>query len=199
MESTDFAQIAREHTRQSIAVKEAVLQDQELLAALEQVALECKRSLAAGGKLLLFGNGGSAADAQHLAAELVGRFRRERRGLAAIALTVNTSSLTAIANDLSYDRVFARQVEALGTRGDVSIGISTSGNAASVLRGLETAKQRGMLAVGLTGRSGGRLKAGTHYCICVPSDDTARIQEAHILVGHILCDYLERHLSDNLS
>jgi D-sedoheptulose 7-phosphate isomerase len=192
--SAKFTQFAAERTQQSIAAKQMLLQDYSVFNALEQVARECKRALSANRKLFFFGNGGSAADAQHLAAELVGRFKRERRGWAALALTVNSSSLTAIANDYSFDHVFARQVEALGVAGDVAVAISTSGNSISVLRGVEAARKYGMVSVGLTGSSGGKLKDVTDYCIRVPSDDTARIQEVHILLGHILCDYLEQEL-----
>ena len=151
-------------------------------------------ALAGGNKVLLFGNGGSAADAQHIAAELVGRYKRERRALPAIALTVNTSSLTAIGNDCGFEHVFARQLEAMGAAGDVAVGISTSGNSPNVLRGIEVAKAGSLLTVALTGRTGGSLGKIVDYCIQVPSDDTARIQEAHILVGHILCEYVEQTL-----
>ncbi|HEY6293724.1 MAG TPA: D-sedoheptulose 7-phosphate isomerase [Terriglobia bacterium] len=171
-----------------------MLEDRGLLNSLERIAEETSRALTAGGKVLLFGNGGSAADAQHIAAELVGRYRRERRGLPALALTVNSSSVTAIANDYGFDQVFARQVEALGVRGDIVFGISTSGNSPNVLRGVEAAKSRGMIAVGLTGRAGGNLKAKVDYCLQVPSDDTPHIQEAHLLLGHILCEYVEESL-----
>lgn len=190
----DFMGLARRRTEESIAVKRTLLADNQLLKALEKVARETSHALANGRKVLLFGNGGSAADAQHIAAELVGRYRRERRALPAIALTVNTSSLTAIANDCSFEHIFARQVEALGAAGDVAFGISTSGNSPSVLRGVEVAKAGSMITVGLTGRSGGSLKTLVDYCLQVPSDDTPRIQEAHILLGHILCEYVEEAL-----
>ncbi|HUI40933.1 MAG TPA: D-sedoheptulose 7-phosphate isomerase [Terriglobia bacterium] len=181
----------RRRTSESIAVKQLILEDRALGGCLEKVAQETLRTLTAGGKVLLFGNGGSASDAQHIAAELVGRYKLERRGLAAIALTANTTSLTAIANDYAYERVFARQVEALAAPGDVALGISTSGNSPSVLRGVQAAKTRGAITVGLTGKSGGRLKAEVDYCVQVPSAETARIQEVHILIGHILCEFVE--------
>lgn len=187
----DFIGLARRRTEESIALKEVLLADNRLLKAFEKVAGETSHALATGRKVLLFGNGGSAADAQHIAAELVGRYRRERRALPAIALTVNTSSITAIANDYDFEHVFARQVEALGAPGDVAFGISTSGNSPSVLRGVQAAKVGRMVTVGLTGRSGGSLKASVDYCLQVPSEDTPRIQEAHILLGHILCEYVE--------
>ncbi len=153
----------------------------------ERVAAELCKALRAGKKLLVFGNGGSAADAQHFAAELVGRFEKERPGLPALALTTNTSNLTAIANDFSYDEVFARQVHALVQPGDVVVGFSTSGNAASVLRGVEEAKKRGAWTAGFSGQSGGKLKNAVDCCVCVPSARTAHIQECHIALIHAIC------------
>jgi D-sedoheptulose 7-phosphate isomerase len=147
-----------------------------------------------GKKVLFFGNGGSAADAQHLAAELTGRFQLERRGLPGLALTVNTSSLTAIANDYSYDEVYARQVESLGVRGDAAIGITTSGRSRNVLRALEVARNQGLVTIAMTGRGGELLKPLVDFCLCIPSDQTPRIQEAQILTGHILCEIIERGL-----
>ncbi|MBC7793369.1 MAG: D-sedoheptulose 7-phosphate isomerase [Clostridia bacterium] len=152
------------------------------------------QSLRDGGKLVTFGNGGSASDAQHIAAELVGRYLKERRALPAIALTVNTSILTAVANDYGYDRIFARQVEALVKAGDVIIALSTSGNSSNVLEGVREAKRRGAQIIGLTGRSGGLLHGLADVSIRVPSDETPRIQEAHILIGHVLCELAEREL-----
>jgi D-sedoheptulose 7-phosphate isomerase len=187
----DLIRLARKRTEESIAVKQALLDNNQLLKVLENVARATSQALAAGRKVLLFGNGGSAADAQHIAAEWIGRYRRERRALPAIALTVNASSMTAIANDYSFERVFARQVEALGAPGDIAIGISTSGDSPNVLRGVEAARIAGMITVGLTGRTGGSLRTLVDCCLQVPSDDTPRIQEAHILLGHILCEYVE--------
>lgn len=177
---------------ESIRVKQALLETgiQQILQAAEWVV----SSLNAGGKLILFGNGGSAGDAQHLAAELIGRFEKERRAIPAIALTTNTSVLTAIANDYDYKEVFARQVEAFGKAEDVVIAISTSGNSPSVLRGVEAAKTRGIRTVGLSGERGGRLASFVELCINVPSSNTARIQESHILIGHILCLLVERNI-----
>ncbi|MEW5766507.1 MAG: D-sedoheptulose 7-phosphate isomerase [bacterium] len=149
-----------------------------------------------GGKVILFGNGGSAADAQHIAAELVGRFKRERSALPAIALTTNTSILTALANDYSFDDIFARQVEALVKKGDLCLGISTSGNSPNVLAGIREAKKLGAKTIGFTGQSGGKLAGLTDLCLKVPSNDTPRIQEAHITIGHIICDLVERELFD---
>ncbi|WP_200763496.1 D-sedoheptulose 7-phosphate isomerase [Nitrosophilus alvini] len=140
-----------------------------------------------GKKILIFGNGGSAADAQHIAAELTGRFKKERKGLPAIALTTDTSALTAIANDYGYEQVFARQVEALAQNGDLCIGISTSGNSENVLRGLEVAKTMGCKTIGLSGKEGGKMASLCDANIVVPSNETARIQEMHILIGHIIC------------
>jgi len=143
---------------------------------------------------LLFGNGGSAADAQHIAAELVGRYYLDRRPLPAEALTVNASSVTAIGNDYDFNQIFSRQVEALGNSEDVAVGISTSGNSVNVIRGVQAAKRKGLITAALTGEGGGSLKGEVDYCICVPSKDTPRIQEAHILIGHILCELVERAL-----
>ncbi len=151
----------------------------------------CVESLAKGGKILLFGNGGSAADAQHLAAELVVRYRVNRKALAALALTTDTSTLTACANDFSYDDIFSRQIEALLRPGDVAIGISTSGNSESVLRALAAAKAQGGIAAGFGGRDGGKMAEVCDLLLVVPSKITARIQEMHILIGHALCDLIE--------
>jgi D-sedoheptulose 7-phosphate isomerase len=144
-----------------------------------------------GNKVLLFGNGGSAADAQHIAAEFVGRFKRERRALPALALTTDTSILTCIANDYGYEHVFERQVRALGRTGDVAIGISTSGNAPSVLRAAEAAREMGLLTAALTGSDGGRLGPLVHYHFNVPCKLTDRVQEVHIMIGHILCWFVD--------
>lgn len=178
----------------SIKVKEALRSTQE--GNIERAAEIISSSLTCGGKLLIFGNGGSAADSQHIAAELVGRFKRERRAMAAIALTTNTSTLTAIANDYGYDAVFGRQIEALGKPGDVALGISTSGNSRNVIAALKKARAMGLETIALTGCKGGKMKACADLNIVVASSDTPRIQEAHALVGHILCDLVERKLSD---
>jgi len=168
---------------------------QENADALERAVDLVAEALGAGRKLLLFGNGGSAADAQHLAAELVGRFQRERRPLPAIALTTDTSALTAIANDYGYDQVFARQVRALGARGDVALAISTSGRSPSVLRAVEVCRELGIETIGLTGGDGGTLAGLVDLCLRVSaSTDAARIQETHILIGHVLCELVDRRL-----
>ncbi len=144
-----------------------------------------------GNKLLLFGNGGSAADAQHIAAELIGHFYVDRRPLPAIALTVDTSALTAIGNDYSFDVIFARQVEALGQPGDVAIGLSTSGNSSNVVAGLRAAKAKGLVTVAMTGEHGGRAGEVADFCVRVPSSETPRIQESHILLGHVWAEVVE--------
>ncbi len=154
----------------------------------------CADSLRSGGKLMLFGNGGSAADAQHIATELAVRFVRDRRALAAMALTTDTSTLTAAGNDLGFEQIFARQIEALGRPGDVAIGISTSGTSPNVLEALRRARSLGMRTVALGGRDGGELPAVSDHCLIVPDAETARIQEMHILLGHMLCGALELEL-----
>ncbi|MGB7554061.1 MAG: D-sedoheptulose 7-phosphate isomerase [Candidatus Korobacteraceae bacterium] len=157
----------------------------------ERAAARITDCLLAGNKILWCGNGGSAADSQHLSAELVGRFRRTRRAFPSIALTTDTSILTAIANDWSYEEVFTRQIEALGQPGDVLVGISTSGNSKNVYAALAKARELGIFTVAMTGQSGGRMATVADVCLRVPSADPARIQEAHILCGHILCEWIE--------
>lgn len=162
--------------------------------AFAQLADACTVALESGNKIIFFGNGGSAADAQHLAAELVVRYRLNGRALAALALTTDTSILTACSNDFSYDDIFARQIEALLRPGDVVIGISTSGNSPNVLKALEAARGQGGIATGLSGRDGGKMTGLCDPLIVIPSNVTARIQEMHILIGHALCDVLEQRL-----
>jgi len=188
--------LVRRRIEESIAAKCALLQDRELIRLVVDVAQLWTSALRGGCTIFLFGNGGSAADAEHIATELVGRYQRHRPGLRAMALTANTASVTAIANDYAFDAVFARQLEALGSAGDVAVGISTSGNSPNVLLAVETARQRGMMTVGLCGRSGGKLKDRVDRCICVPSDETPRVQECHVLIGHILCEIVELEMSD---
>jgi D-sedoheptulose 7-phosphate isomerase len=166
-----------------------------LLPLVERLAERATGCLRAGGRILWMGNGGSAADCQHLAAELVGRFERDRPGLASIALTTDTSILTSVGNDLGFERIFARQVEALCRPQDLLIGLSTSGNSRNVLAALEVAAGIGCLRAGLAGGTGGQLVAATDLCLIVPSSNTARIQEAHILIGHMLCDLIETALA----
>jgi len=160
-------------------------------SALEVAANICIDSLKQGGKILIFGNGGSAADAQHIAAELVGRYKLERKGLSAIALSTDTSSLTAIANDYGYEHVFDRQIEALANLEDVAVGISTSGNSSNVINALQLAKNIGCKSIGLSGKSGGDMNKLCDVNLVIPANDTARIQEMHILVGHIICHLIE--------
>ncbi len=163
----------------------------EILEAAQTI---CDR-LASGGKLLLMGNGGSAADSQHIAAELIGRFKKERAAIPAIALTVDSSSLTALGNDYGFEAIFSRQIEALATSKDAVMGISTSGNSQNVIRALNLARNIGAATIGLVGRGGGNMKGCVDICIMVPSDDTARIQEAHITIGHIICEIIEQDLT----
>ena len=147
-----------------------------------------------GGKLLLMGNGGSAADSQHIAAELIGRFKKERKAIPALALTVDSSSLTALGNDYGFDTIFSRQVEALATANDAVIGISTSGNSPNVIRALKLAREIGAITIGFMGNNGGNMKDCVDISIIVPSNDTARIQEVHITIGHIICEIIEQDL-----
>ncbi|MEA2450311.1 MAG: D-sedoheptulose 7-phosphate isomerase [Thermoleophilaceae bacterium] len=177
----------------SVAVHRDLL-DPELCALVADVAGAIAESLRRGGKLVLFGNGGSAADAQHIAAELVGRYLRDRAALPALALTDNSSILTAVANDYGYDHVFKRQVEAVCRAGDVALALSTSGDSPNVVAGVEAARTAGARTVGLTGAGGGHLLELCDVCIRVPSDDTPRIQEAHALIGHVLCEIVEDEL-----
>jgi D-sedoheptulose 7-phosphate isomerase len=190
---TLLQQIAATRIQENIALVRALLEDKHYLATVWEVSEAMSGALVAGHKVLFFGNGGSAADAQHLAAELAGRFLADRRSLPGIALTTNTSALTAIGNDYSFEDVFARQVEGLGAAGDIAFGISTSGNSKNVLRAMEVAARKRMTTVGLSGR-GGKLAAICDHCICIPSEQTPRIQEAQILTGHILCEIVERQL-----
>lgn len=180
--------------QESIKVKQTLLEDRHLLGQISEVIKEFVTALGHGNKILLFGNGGSAADAQHIAAEFVGRFQMERTPLPALALTVNTSALTGIGNDYAYENVFSRQIEALGSTGDVAVGFSTSGKSPNVLKGLAVAKAKGLVTVALTGKFGNLLQEVSKYCLCVPSDQTPRIQESHILIGHIVSQLTEMEL-----
>ena len=169
-------------------------QDAQLLNDFEHWVELCEQALGAGKKLLFIGNGGSAADAQHLAAELVVRFKLNRRGLPALALTVDSSALTAIGNDFGFDQLFSRQVEALGQPGDVLIALTTSGNSENVVKAVPVAQSLGIRVVAMTGASGGKIADMADMCLRMPSDDTPRIQEAHTLLGHMLCDLLEKRM-----
>ena len=178
----------------SIEVKRKILEDKEICLEISKVAEEVVAALKSDKKVLLCGNGGSAADAQHLAAEFTGRFYFDREPLFAEALHVNTSYLTAVANDYSYDEVYARLIRAKGRKGDVLIGISTSGNSVNVIKAIEAANNAKMITVGLTGENGGKMRTICKYLIKVPSNDTPRIQEAHILIGHIICEISEKKI-----
>ncbi|MHA1539606.1 MAG: D-sedoheptulose 7-phosphate isomerase [Alphaproteobacteria bacterium] len=171
---------------------------QETLATIEEpfeaLVIQCTTAILAGNKILLCGNGGSAADAQHIAAELSGRFTKDRKPLAGLALTTDTSALTAIGNDYGYDHIFSRQIEAIGQAGDIVIGISTSGNSANILKAFEMAIEKKITPIGLAGKDGGKMKDFAETLLIVPSDTTARIQEMHILIGHMLCGALEQKL-----
>ena len=175
--------------KESIATKEGILKDQA--DNIEKAAGAIITSFKSGGKLLIFGNGGSAADSQHIAAELVGRFKLERRALPAIALTTDTSALTAIANDYGYEHVFSRQIEALGSKGDVALGISTSGNSKNVIEALKKAKSMGLKTVALSGGDGGLMKSEADISVIVGAKDTPSVQESHIMIGHIICALVE--------
>ena len=182
--------IIRARFEDHMEVAQAIMAS-DILEQIERIALVVKEALAKGNKVLFCGNGGSAADSQHLAAEFVGRFQKERAGLPAIALTVDTSILTAVGNDYGFDKVFVRQVEALANKGDVIVGISTSGNSPNVVEALELAKAKGVYCVGMTAAGGGKMAALCHECIAVPAKITARAQEMHILIGHILCELVD--------
>jgi D-sedoheptulose 7-phosphate isomerase len=180
--------------RKSVETLSAILAAPDLVALIEVVAGRCVAALGNGNKILLAGNGGSAADAQHLAAELVGRFSLDRPGLAAIALTTDSSALTGIGNDYGFERLFSRQVEAVGRPGDVFFGISTSGRSPNVLDALRVCRERSIVTVGLTGEHGGEMPPLCDHCFRMPSTETPKIQEGHIVVGHILFALVEREM-----
>jgi D-sedoheptulose 7-phosphate isomerase len=177
----------------AISLKQELV-NSECIAQVADVATAMIASLRDGGKVLFFGNGGSSMDAGHLAAELAGRFYRDRLGLGGISLADSTASVTAIANDYGYDDVFARQVRGLGRAGDIAVGLTTSGNSRNVLEALRVAREVGMFTVALTGRSGGKVAGAVNICIQVPSDDTPRIQEACMHLGHTICEIVEREM-----
>ena len=185
-------QFAAAEVAASVRVKKSI--SRPLLARLVALAEATEKSLRDGGRVYLFGNGGSAADAQHIAAELQGRLRTDRPSLPVLALTTNSSTITAIANDHSFREIFSRQLESLVEPGDIAIGITTSGTSANVLAGLRAAQKRGGITAALTGSRTGKIKPLANHLLAVPSTDTQRIQEVHILFGHILCDLLEQHL-----
>jgi len=182
----------KEQVVEAQRVMTAMLADEKLISILEAASNACITCLQSGGKILLAGNGGSAADSQHIAGEFVSRFAFDRPGLPAIALTTDTSILTAIGNDYGYDKLFNRQVQALGNKGDVFIGYSTSGKSLNIIKALEEARARGLTCIGLTGNRGGPMRELCDFVLEVPSADTPKIQEGHLVLGHILCGLVER-------
>lgn len=188
---TDFI---RQKIQASIRVKQEILEDPQLIACIDHAAQLITSAFDKGGKVLFCGNGGSAADAQHLAAEFSGKFYLDRRGLPSEALHCNTSYLTAVSNDYSYEIAYARLIDGMGKAGDVLIGLSTSGNSKNILLAFDKARSLGMSTIGLTGKSGGKMRESSDILLNVPSDDTPRIQESHILIGHILCEIVENKL-----
>ncbi|MDP4131986.1 MAG: D-sedoheptulose 7-phosphate isomerase [Bacteroidota bacterium] len=176
----------------SIDVKQKLLADEILLKTVALVVDEMVKAFKAGNRIYFAGNGGSAADAQHLAAEFSGRFYKDRLALPAEALHCNTSYLTAVANDYSYDEIYARLIKGIAHRGDILVGLSTSGNSTNIVRAFEAAREKGVITVGFTGESGGKMKTISDYLFNVPSGDTPRIQESHILLGHIVCELVEK-------
>jgi D-sedoheptulose 7-phosphate isomerase len=191
---TERESVLRARVAESVAAGRRLLDESDALTATADAAGRIVESLRGGGKVLFFGNGGSASDAGHLAAELLGRFALERDSMAAACLSDHTSAMTAIGNDYGYDQVFARQVTGLGRAGDVAVGLSTSGSSPNVVRGLEAAREMGMVTVALTGASGGKVAAVVDVCIRVPSEETPRVQELCMLLGHTLCEIVEREL-----
>jgi len=188
-------QLIRQRIEDSIAVKKALLTDEELLASVMRMTEALTAVIASGGRVLLCGNGGSASDALHIAGELVGRFQKERSAWSAIVLNADVAAMTSIANDYGYDSVFSRQVAAHIRGGDLFVGFSTSGNSENVCAAARAARELGGLTAAFTGNRGGRLGAMVDFCVAAPSDVTARIQECHILIGHIICELVEECLS----
>jgi len=178
----------------SIATKQKLLSDKKVTDSIQETANVCLKVLQQGGKVILAGNGGSAADAQHIAAEFVNQLNYDRPALSSIALTTDTSILTAIGNDRSYNEIFSRQILANGKAGDVFIGISTSGNSQNIIEAFKVCQSEKIITIGWTGETGGEMKQYSDYCLCVPSSETPRIQESHILIGHIICEIVEETL-----
>ena len=184
----------KDQIKKSYETKQTIYNDEDLLNKIEEVAKKCVEIYRGPNKTILAGNGGSAADAQHIAAEMVGRYGFDRPSLPSLALTTDTSALTAIGNDYGYDYVFSRQLEGMGQKGDLFIGISTSGNSINIIKAFESAKNIGITTVALVGRDGGEMAKIADIALIVPSDSTPRIQESHILIGHILCDIIEKEI-----
>jgi D-sedoheptulose 7-phosphate isomerase len=178
----------------SVLVKQQILADEALQQSIENAVSTIVRSFNAGNKVLFCGNGGSAADAQHLAAEFSGRFYKDRKALPSEALHCNTSYLTAVANDYSYDAIYSRIIDGIGNTGDVLVGLSTSGNSANIVKAFEVARSKGVITIGLTGSTGGQMKGVSDILLNVPSNDTPRIQESHIMIGHIICQLVEEQI-----
>lgn len=189
-----FEKMIIDRINKSIEVKKNILRDNDLLKKIDLISQAIIKAYRSNKKVILFGNGGSAADAQHLVGELMNKFYFDRKSLPAIALTVNTSILTAIGNDYSFDQIFSKQLEGIGDEGDIAIGISTSGNSKNVIEGLRFSKRNNLFTIGFTGKNGGKINTIVDICINVPSDDTPRIQEAHIMIGHIICGIVESEL-----
>jgi len=190
----EISSTIQERIKASIAVKEQIIHEGTLVPVIEKVVQVITEAFQQGHAVYFCGNGGSAADAQHLAAEFSGRFYKDRKALPSEALHCNTSYLTAVANDYSYDVIYARLIEGIAKKGDVLIGLSTSGNSANILRAFEKAAELGVITIGMTGATGGKMKDQCNYLINVPSSDTPRIQESHILIGHILCELTEKNI-----
>jgi len=186
--------IILESFQDSIALKEKVLKNNLLLEQIETVANLCVKTLKNGNKILIAGNGGSAADSQHFAAELIGRFYLDRPGLAAIALTTDTSIITSIGNDFGYDQIFKKQIEGLGKAGDIFFAISTSGNSSNILEAIPVCTEKGISIIGLTGKDGGKMNKSCDINLCIPGNITPRIQECHSLIIHILCEIIEKEI-----
>jgi D-sedoheptulose 7-phosphate isomerase len=191
---TQLTQLVAAQLRETTKNLQLMTKDAALLAAVVQISGACVEALGQGHKILFAGNGGSAADSQHLAGELVSRFAYDRPGLPAFALTTDTSVMTAIGNDYGYEQLFARQVEAVGSAGDVFFGLSTSGRSPNVLKALDAARAKGLVTVGMTGRAGGQMPERCDYLLRVPSDSTPRIQEGHIAIGHAICQIIEAQI-----
>ena len=184
----------KDQIKKSYETKQAIYENEALLEKIEDVARRCVALYKTDKKTILAGNGGSAADAQHIAAELVGRYGFDRPSIPSLALTTDTSNLTAIGNDYGYDQVFSRQLEGMGQTGDIFFGISTSGNSLNIIKAFESAKKKGITTVALVGRDGGEMAKMADVALVVPSDSTPRIQESHILIGHIICDIIEKEI-----
>ena len=188
----------KKHIESSINVKKSILNSEPLIHIIKEVSMISVETFSRGNKIMLAGNGGSAADAQHIAAEFVSRFYFDRPGIPSIALTTDTSMLTAIGNDYGYEKLFSRQIQANGDEGDIFIGISTSGNSPNIINGLIEAKNKNIITVGLTGSNNGKMDKLCDYCIKVPSSETPRIQESHILIGHLICAIVEKEIFGNI-